>query len=286
MNNPYHKFVVEYVHLLNKAKDFPLGDFPYTPQKAKKKDAQTVLLFSPHPDDECITGILPLRLLRERKMNIINVAVTLGSRKECQKERWNELCNACKFLGFGLIRTAERGLERINLESRKKDPEYWATAVSVISRILEKYAPHIIFLPHENDWHSSHIGTHFLVMDALKKSKSAFSCWVCETEYWAPIADPNLMIEASIADLADLVTAISFHVGEVRRNPYHLGLPAWMQDNVRRGTEIIGDKGAAAGKLTFATLYRLRKWAHRKFAHTAPVSRQISCKEPLERLLG
>jgi LmbE family N-acetylglucosaminyl deacetylase len=37
------------------------------------------LIFSPHPDDECIIGGLALRLLREAKWNVINVAVTLGS---------------------------------------------------------------------------------------------------------------------------------------------------------------------------------------------------------------
>lgn len=44
------------------------------------------------------------------------------------------------------------------------------------------------------------------------------------------------------------------------RNPYHLGLPAWMQDNVRRGGELVGGQGEAAPDFAFATLYRMRRW--------------------------
>jgi hypothetical protein len=57
-----------------------------------------------------------------------------------------------------------------------------------------------------------------------------------------------------------MITALSFHVGEVQRNPYHLLLPAWMQDNVRRGGELVGGQGRAAPDFSFCTLYRLRRW--------------------------
>lgn len=36
------------------------------------------------------------------------------------------------------------------------------------------------------------------------------------------------------------------HAGEVKRNPYHLRLPAWMMDNVRRGSEVIAGPGSEA----------------------------------------
>jgi hypothetical protein len=73
--------------------------------------------------------------------------------------------------------------------------------------------------------------------------------------------DPNLMVEISPEDLTDMVTATTFHVGEVQRNPYHLLLPAWMMDNVRRGTELVGGQGGVAPDYTFAALYRLSKWS-------------------------
>ena len=48
------------------------------------------LLFSPHPDDECIIGLLPLRMTRETKMQVINVPVTYGSNVERQAGRAQE----------------------------------------------------------------------------------------------------------------------------------------------------------------------------------------------------
>jgi hypothetical protein len=73
------------------------------------------------------------------------------------------------------------------------------------------------------------------------------------------------MVEITPNDLADLITALTFHVGEVQRNPYHLALPAWMLDNVRRGGELVGGQGGAAPDFVFATLYRLSRWENRQF---------------------
>jgi hypothetical protein len=69
------------------------------------------------------------------------------------------------------------------------------------------------------------------------------------------------MVESSVDDVAGMITALSFHVEEVRRNPYHLLLAPWMQDNVRRGGELVGGQGGAAPDFVFCTLYRLRRWA-------------------------
>jgi hypothetical protein len=54
------------------------------------------------------------------------------------------------------------------------------------------------------------------------------------------------MIEVWAADVADLVAALSLHAGEVARNAFHLRLPAWMMDNVRRGAELVGGQGGTA----------------------------------------
>jgi LmbE family N-acetylglucosaminyl deacetylase len=262
MMNPFLNYVSEYSRILKQGSSIPLGGLDPLPKPALPTDAPKALIFSPHPDDECIIGGLALRLLRELKYEVINVAVTQGSLKERQAERWLELKNACNFLGFGLIPTRENGLEKINLKTREQDPKTWEASVDVIAEILRKHQPRIIFIPHELDWNSSHIGTHFLVLDALKKMAPSFSVQVVETEFWGQMMTPNLMIESTAEDVADLVAAISFHVGEVKRNPYHLRLPAWMQDNVRLGGELVGGQGGAAPDFEFATLYRLSRWAN------------------------
>lgn len=258
--NPYHHLAGEYVRLATDGKKIPLGGFPDAPRPALAADAPKVLIFSPHPDDECIIGGLALRLLREAKMNVLNVAVTQGSNPARQAERLRELENACRYLGFGLVQTAPNGLEKVTAQTRQNDAARWSASVKAIAKILSEHQPRVIFFPHERDWNGTHIGTHFLVMDALKSLPREFECFAMETEFWGAMDSPNLMVESRAGDVADMITATSFHVGEVRRNPYHLRLPAWMQDNVRRGGELVGGQGGAAPDFNFATLYRLRRW--------------------------
>ena len=69
------------------------------------------------------------------------------------------------------------------------------------------------------------------------------------------------------------------HVGEVTRNPFHLFLPAWMQDNVRRGSELVGGQGEAAPDWTFATLYRLRRWRGGAIEEVLRKGRVLPAKE-------
>lgn len=260
MDNPYVAFVDGYARLLRGGKDLPLGGISASARPLRRPDAPKALLFSPHPDDECITGALPLRLLREAGMRVVNVAVTQGSNKDRQQARWNELSEACAYLGFECRATCPGGLEKISPKGRDADPANWAAAVRIVAGILGEESPRVVVMPHERDWNGTHIGTHRLVLDAFRTLAPSFECVVIETEFWAAMDTPNLMVESTPAEVAELVAAISFHVGEVKRNPYHLTLPAWMQDNVRRGGEIVGGQGGAAPDYAFATLYRLRRW--------------------------
>ena len=257
---PYHDYVSALAGLVRDGRAFPLGGFPIPDHAAPAADAPRALIFSPHPDDECIIGGLALRLQREAGYRIVNVAVTQGSNKARQQGRWDELALACRYLGFDLVETVPGGLERVNPKSRTGDPAHWAASVDVIAGILAEHRPSVVFFPHETDWNSSHIGTHHLLLDALARQAPDFRCHVVETEFWGAMATPNLMVESSVQDLADMMAALSFHVGEVQRNPYHLLVPAWMQDNVRRGGEVVGGQGGAAPDFLFATIYRLRAW--------------------------
>jgi len=238
--NPYEKFAASFAGLVTEGKFLPLGGIAPPGRKAPAPNAPTALIFSPHPDDECIIGGLALRLLRETGLRVINVAVTQGSNPERQQARWNELKNACDWIGFELEKTGPKGLEKINHRTRVADPQHWSAAVKVIAAALETHHPRVIFAPHASDWNSTHVGTHLLVMDALQSLPSSFETILVETEFWGQMASPNLMVESSAADVADLLAALSFHVEEVRRNPYHLRLPAWLIDNVRRGAELVG----------------------------------------------
>jgi hypothetical protein len=208
-------------------------------------------------------------------MNLINVAVTLGSKKERQQARLRELQDACNYIGFGLETTAPDGLEKINPKTREQDPKHWAACVKIIKDLIEKHQPKVVLCPHDRDWNSTHIGTHYLVMDALKQMPASYECYLVETEFWGAMTDPNLMVEISADDLADMMVATSFHVGEVNRNPYHLLLPPWMMDNVRRGGEVVGGQGGAVPDYTFAVLYRLRKWSKGQVTKMFEGGRQV-----------
>ena len=276
MINPYHKFVHAIADAATKGHALPMGGIIKPKHKAPAADAPVVMLVSPHPDDECITGGLALRLMRESGMRIVNVAVTLGSNQERRAARLAELKNACGWIGFDL---EETGLERIIPATRQFDAQTWSAAIKTIAALIAKHKPRAIVFPHERDWHPTHIGTHLLVMDSLRRLPLDFKTVLIETEFWGQLLTPNLMVELSPGDVADLLAALSHHNGEMKRNPYHLRLPAWLQDNVRRGSELVGGKGAAAPDFIFATLYWVQKWQNGGVKEMFRGGTQISAKD-------
>ena len=202
-----------------------------------------ILYLAPHPDDESITGLLPLRLRQECGFAVWVAPVTLGSRKERRKARLRELRAACQVLGFHwrLPMAVRAGM----------------ASVRQIQALLEKLQPALVVLPHAKDGHPTHQAAHKLGRAALDAfSRAVFS--VVETEYWHPLARPNLMVAARGEHLKTLRRALACHKGEISRNDYAARLPAWMSDNVRRGAELMGGRGAAAPKISHATLYRVR----------------------------
>jgi LmbE family N-acetylglucosaminyl deacetylase len=261
VNHPYNSFINDFVRLLDEARTMTLGDLPNAPAPRVQDNAPRALVFAPHPDDESINGGLPLRLRRELRYRVSVVAVTQGSRVDHQTARLGEMKDACRFLGFELIPTQQNGLAGINMRTRSGNPEAWADAVAIIAEIISYHRPTVLFVPHDDDFNTTHNGTHHLVLDALKTLGPKFKCYVIETEFWRAMAKPNLMVESSPEDVSDLVAATSFHKSQVERNPYHLHLPSWMSDNVRRGSELVGGQGTAAPAFHFATLYRIQEWA-------------------------
>jgi N-acetylglucosamine malate deacetylase 1 len=276
--NPYRKLVSRYASL---TKMSGLHDKPTTSRfrsAVKQPGAPTAIIFSPHPDDECIVGGLALRLARESCWNVRNVAVTLGSNKRRRPERLAELRRACAFLDFNLVVANGHGLENVNLETRSHRRRTWEQHVWAIASALEESRPQTVFVPHGDDGHPTHVGTHHLVMDALKTMPRDFRCFLVETEFWRQMKTPNLLVEILSDDVADLVAALAMHEGEVRRNPYHIRLPAWMIDNVRRA-EIVNGPGTGAPDFTFGTLQCLRQWKRGRLLMSNPARKFLSGSE-------
>jgi LmbE family N-acetylglucosaminyl deacetylase len=207
------------------------------------------LIFAPHPDDECIVGALPLRLCQEAGWRVSNVAVTLGSNAERREARWAELLDACAVLGFDCLRVGEDGLSDVRVDAVKP------AQVDALAMLLAEHRPALVIAPHADDDNPSHRGVHRLVVEAIAAAR--LDTMLALTEFWSTQAAPNALVETNIADTARLIAALERHVGEIERNPYHLRLPAFLADSVRRGGELVLGAGEAPPDFAFATLYRL-----------------------------
>ncbi|WP_438392054.1 PIG-L deacetylase family protein [Caballeronia sp. DA-9] len=229
------------------------------------------LIVSPHPDDECLTGGLALRLRQEAGFEVLNVAATLGSNRERRSERWNELCHACDRLGFALLDPGFEGREPVTPARRQADPTGWARDVDRLAALLDEYRPRVVFCPHARDGSATHIGVHWLVHDALQHH--AHAIWLAQTEFWGTLEHPSILVELGSANVAALIGALTCHRGEVARNPYHLRLMSWLADSVRRGGEAVFGAGTQPPAFDFGALYRLERWAH---GHPATTGRPLA----------
>src|SRR5213075_1570975 len=96
-------------------------------------------------------------------------------------------------------------------------PDEWKKLVARIGDIIREHQPKGIFFSHDQDWNVTHIGTHHLVLDAVKELSGSrgrsphqgFSCTTIETEFWGAMDDPNLIVESSVRDVSDLLVALS-----------------------------------------------------------------------------
>lgn len=237
-----------------------------------------VLVFAPHPDDECMNS-LAVRFMTECGFEIVDVAVTLGSNVERRKGRLAELKDACDFMGWKIAKLA---FDRINPKARD-DKKYWAECVEKTKALVEKMKPAVIIAPHVEDWNKTHIGTSMLVSDAL--AKASWNGVRIEGELWQAMSTPNLLIEVSDGHLAAQIGALSCHTKEVERNPYHLNLPAYYTDNVRRGAEIVGGQGGDAPTFQFGQIYRVLE-KRGKVYKSAFNSKILTVEQSVEELLA
>ncbi len=239
-----------------------------SPDSQGKEAAQTVaaaqekriLVCSPHPDDESLTSGLALRLQHESGAQVTNLALTLGSNAKRRAARHGEMLNACRVLGYEtMLSQSPHGLSNLHDKRRGQEPKQWLKMVDTVLQHLLAVEPDLVIFPHCLDGHPTHIGAHFLMLASLQRytQETGRSLLTVETEYWQPMAQANLLLGLSEKNVARLVTALSQHQGEMSRNPYHVRQLSRLSDNVRRGSEVIGPRGGAAGQFLFGEIYRL-----------------------------
>ena len=255
-------FVNRFVEAFEVGRTLPTGPLQRGELQPINRSARhNAILCSPHPDDEALVGGLALRLRLEAGVDVLNCAITLGSNRDARKRRLAEVESSCGILGFHLlVPNHPNGLEDIRPEVRRSREREWHKNAESLAQVFDSEEPDLVFLPHADDYHPTHIGTHYLALDALRihlERSQRTEILVVETEFWHAMREPNLMVGLSSALVATLLMATAEHGGEVTRNPYHLTLPARLMDNVRRGSEVLGSLGEDASPFLFAELYRI-----------------------------
>ncbi|HTV54989.1 MAG TPA: PIG-L family deacetylase [Terriglobia bacterium] len=245
-------------------KAIPLGPSPSPlspPPVTLPASAGKVVYCAPHPDDECLSGALAFRLRNDSGARITNVAITLGSDKEQRPRRLRELESACHAAGFELVVPQHpSGFDHVTQLNRKEKAAEWSSKVTALREIFDRENPDAILTPHALDFNTTHVGTHWLVADALaehlERTKREPALFI-ETEFWHQIERPNLMLGIAPELVAAQLVAVAEHGREMARNPYHLLHPCRLMDNVRRGSEVVGGQGAAAREFSFAEIYNV-----------------------------
>jgi LmbE family N-acetylglucosaminyl deacetylase len=225
-----------------------------------REGRHAVVICSSHPDDEALSGALPLRLKRE-ETRILNLAMTLGSNPARQKKRKAELAASCRVLGFDCQLVHEPlGFSNLAHASATNDVPARQQRIDILTSHFNREMPDLILFPHARDGHPVHEEVYRMALAAARQHSEIKNRRVllAETEYWHPLAEPNLLLGLAPETIARLITALLCHQGEIGRNPYHLSLPARLMDNVRRGAEIMrhGDRGV---QFPFAEIYRLSR---------------------------
>lgn len=218
-----------------------------------------IVLLSPHPDDECLNALFPLRL--KGQFQVHNLAMTLGSNIERQKAREKELKNACDKLGF------------VNHIAN-----FHKSTVDLINQLN----PLFVLAPHSEDHHP----THIKVFDFLKNNLNIINAkYIILSEYWFPMKSPNLMLEAS-RDQIDLITAaLRCHEGEMQRSHYDRSYEAWLIDCARRGNEYLPGYGQNKNNFKYANLYTVLQNKNGRFSNFG-FKKCVSVEEDLSQVFS
>ena len=243
-----------------------------------------VLLCSPHPDDEALSGMLALRMA-ETGAQVTNLALTLGSDTARKDERLREMRASCDALGFGW-QELDSLVGTVSPLTKGQDPARWRKCVNSLLEVFFASSPVVVLFPHCRERHPTHAGVHHLASAALLEYTGERQCEVLgvQWEYWSPLVTANLLLGMTPELAARGVAALALHEGEMRRNPYHLREPARLIDNVRRGSEFLGGYGAAGTSFVFGALYYVSRFVN-GFEERSAESLVVSSEQPVTRAL-
>lgn len=128
------------------------------------QEGQTVLVFSPHPDDETIACGGYIIESIERGAEVIIVLVTDGNRRNLRDLRYTEFETAANILGV-----PQKNLIYLNYPDSQLAQQDQQELQKYLAEQIEQYDPDILLYPHPEDNHKDHSTTGKNVVKILKE---------------------------------------------------------------------------------------------------------------------
>jgi len=128
------------------------------------EEGQTVLIFSPHPDDETIACGGYIIESVKRGAEVIIVLITDGNRRNLRDLRYVEFETATGILGV-----PRENLVYLNYPDSLLSRQNQQQLQEVLAAQIEEYKPDILFYPHPEDNHGDHYTTGRIVEKILEE---------------------------------------------------------------------------------------------------------------------
>lgn len=161
----------------------------------------TVLHVAPHPDDELLGAPATLMALRDAGWRVVNLACGLGRRATRRAPREAELREACRLAGFELRLGAKGAL------------------ADSLRHSLEELRPAIVVSPGPHELHPAHRLVATALREVLESTGAQTPRWWMWA-LWGSLRQPTLATGFDSDRLAEILTGLGAHRGELERNDY------------------------------------------------------------------
>ena len=200
-----------------------------------------ILVIAPHPDDETIGcgGTLCLHTARgDRVVVVFLTSGELGLKHLAREKAWqvreSEANRAARNLGI-------TGLEFLRLPDWMVG-EHVQNGARLLSPILRRETPQLIYLPHSAEWHPDHQAASPLLRAALKRSRIARPA-LRAYEVWTPLQEYD-HVENISQVMARKLRALRAHRSQLDEFDYERAIRGLNQY-----------RGALAGKYRYAEVF-------------------------------
>lgn len=208
----------------------------------------TILLVSPHPDDEIIGAGATAITLRESGHKIVNLACSLG-KPEQHKRRRGELEEACGRAGIELIIPDRPALisSSDDLDSAQQQIRH------MVSETFDELNPQLVIMPSVHDGHHGHEVVARATREALAQREGS-RLWMYNI--WGELPHPTVYSPFEKPTLDRVIEALDAYKGENDRNDYrNMVIGRALLGKVLGSEKVFGFGSAAASDMKYAELF-------------------------------